>query len=154
MATIELIRSNSTSSDFQDLVKMLDQELKLRDGDMNSFYHQFNGIEALSEVVVLYLGGKPIGCGAFKPFDASSAEVKRMYVKEEARGKGLAGKVLQELEVWASELNYARLVLETGINQPEAIALYKRHGFVSITNYPPYQGLKTSFCFEKVLSIK
>ncbi|WP_407644578.1 hypothetical protein [Croceimicrobium hydrocarbonivorans] len=43
------------------------------------------------------------------------------------------------------------MILETGINQPEAIRLYEKNGYQRIPNYPPYEGVETSYCFEKVL---
>lgn len=147
-----IIRTNSDSQDFQGLVRLLDLELKTRDGDLNSFYHQFNGIEALQEVVVLYEGEQAIACGAFKAFDRDRAELKRMYVREESRGQGFAAAVLKELESWALELGLKALVLETGQKQTEAIQLYQKHQYIRIPNYPPYDGVENSLCFEKKLS--
>lgn len=147
-----IIRTNSDSQDFQGLVRLLDLELKTRDGDLNSFYHQFNGIEALQEVVVLYEGEQAIACGAFRAFDSNRAELKRMYVREESRGQGFAAAVLKELESWALELGLKALVLETGQKQKEAIQLYQKHQYIRIPNYPPYDGVENSLCFEKKLS--
>lgn len=147
-----IIRTNSDSPDFQALVRLLDLELKILDGDLNSFYHQFNGIEALQEVVVLYEGEQAIACGAFKAFDSNRAELKRMYVREESRGQGFAAAVLKELESWALELGLKALVLETGQKQKEAIQLYQKHQYIRIPNYPPYDGVENSLCFEKKLS--
>jgi GNAT superfamily N-acetyltransferase len=74
-----------------------------------------------------------------------------MYVKKEQRGKGLAVDILNDLESWAKELNYTFCILETGINQPEAIQLYKKTGYKSIENYGQYAGVATSYCFQKTL---
>jgi len=78
-------------------------------------------------------------------------EVKRMYVSPNHRGKGIAKKILSELEQWTKELGCKRCILETGVNQPEALALYHNSGFKRILNYGQYANVKTSFCFEKVL---
>ena len=150
-AKIAIARTSSDSVDFQKLVQLLDAELAQRDGELNDFYHQFNGIEALRQVLVLYSDKEAVACGAFKLRDRHSAEIKRMYVKEEYRKQGLASKLLHELEDWGREMGLKSLVLETGINQPEAIALYEKSGFKRIANYPPYVGVESSFCFEKVL---
>lgn len=152
MSVKTIIRSNSDNQDFQFLVKLLDAELVIRDGDMNSFYHQFNGIDSLKQVVLLYCDEEAVACGAFKAMDKSGkAELKRMYVKESFRGQGLASQLLGELENWAGELAFKSLVLETGINQPEAIALYQKNNYQRIPNYPPYEGVESSYCFEKLL---
>lgn len=122
---ITIIRTNSENSDFQTLVVSLDAELQIRDGAEHSFYAQFNKIDNLSEVIVAYLDEIAVGCGAIKPYSDQTVEVKRMFVKLENRGKGMAGKILAELETWAKELNFVECILETGFKQPEAIALYK-----------------------------
>jgi putative acetyltransferase len=78
-------------------------------------------------------------------------EIKRMFVLPEYRGKGIASKILSELERWASELNYIQTILETGINQPEAIALYKKSGHEITKNYGQYIGMENSICMKKIL---
>jgi GNAT superfamily N-acetyltransferase len=76
-------------------------------------------------------------------------EVKRMFTLPECRGKGVATKVLDELEKWATELGYKKCILETGKRQPEAIALYKKNGYKRISNYGQYVAMENSVCFEK-----
>ena len=146
---IKLIRTNSENSDFQMLVVSLDAELQIRDGAEHSFYAQFNKIDNLGEVVVAYLNEIAVGCGAIKPYSDQTAEVKRMFVKLQNRGKGVAGKILAELETWAKELNFAECILETGFKQPEAIALYKKSGYEIIPNYGQYVGVENSVCMRK-----
>ena len=145
------VRTDASHPDFRDLVKWLDQELADRDGEDHAFYHQFNTIEALKHVVVLYKDNVPVGCGAIKKFNDTSAEVKRMFVKPDFRGQGLASVVLKELELWASELGFSACVLETGKKQPEAIALYKKNGYAIIPNYGQYIGIENSVCFKKAI---
>jgi GNAT superfamily N-acetyltransferase len=99
--------------------------------------------------VILYENDKPVSCGAIKEFNPQTVEVKRMYTLPEFRGKGIAGKVLAELENWAAELGYAKCVLETGKKQPEAIAFYTKSGYAIIPNYGQYAGIENSICFEK-----
>ena len=72
-----------------------------------------------------------------------------MFVNPDERGKGIAGKVLCELEAWAQELNFDQCVLETGFKQPEAIALYTRSGYQVIPNYGQYAGVENSVCMMK-----
>ena len=149
---IQLIRTTSKNADFQNLVRLLDLELRIRDGDENHvFFAQFNKIDGLREVVVAYLNNVAVGCGAVKAYSEQIAEIKRMFVKEEHRGRGLGGKILTELEIRAKELGFAECILETGFKQPEAIALYQRSGYEIIPNYGQYAGVESSVCMKKSL---
>ena len=148
---LQLARTTSENPDFRALVQLLDQDLAERDGAEHGFYAQYNTIAQLDHVVVAYLGSEPVGCGAFKPFDANAVEVKRMFVQPAHRGQGVAQAVLAELEKWARELGYASCVLETGKRQPEAIRLYERSGYAHIPNYGQYVGIENSVCLQKHL---
>ena len=148
---MDIIRTNSENPDFINLVKKLDAYLKITDGDEHDFYNQFNHIDVLKNVVVIYVDKTAIGCGAIKKFDNTSVELKRMYVSLEQRGKGIAQKILIELESWAKELEYKRCVLETGKRQVEAIQFYHKCAYKIITNYGQYKGMENSVCFEKNL---
>lgn len=110
----------------------------------------------LGTFLVGYLDGVPSGCGAIRPAptgEAGVAEVKRMYVAPEARGKGISRAVLAALEVEARALGYGRLVLETGTRQLEAMSLYETSGYTSIPNYGAYRASALSRCYEKSLAI-
>jgi putative acetyltransferase len=146
---IELLRTDSSHADFVMLVSALDAELALQNGDQHSFYHQFNGISMIRHAVVAYLEGKAVGCGAIKELAEDSMELKRMFTVPDFRGRGVASAVLAELERWATEMSYKRCMLETGLMQPKAIALYGRRGYVRIPNYGQYAGVENSICFEK-----
>jgi len=148
----DLIRTDSSDTDFQKLVNLLDAELRIRDGDDNAFYAQFNKIDALKHALVAYVNNKPVGCGAFKPFSDSSVEIKRMFVDPDYREQGIAQQVLTELEKWAAELGNKNCVLETGQKQPEAIKLYLKSGYVRISNYGQYANVENSVCMQKLLS--
>ncbi len=150
---IELIRTNSDNKDFIKLVKYLDADLAVRDGDEHSFYAQFNKIDKIKYVIVAYENDKPNGCGAIKEYSQNAMEIKRMYTSPASRGKGIASKLLAELERWATELSYKKCILETGKKQPEAIALYKKNGYKLIPNYGQYTGVENSLCFEKEMNI-
>ena len=148
---MDIVRTTSENEDFRTLVRALDEELAIRDGDEHSFYAQFNKLDAIKHAVVAYLDGCPVGCGALRPFDDEAVEIKRMFVPLEHRGRGIAKDILNELESWAIELSFKRCVLETGHNQPEAIALYTKSGYARIPNYGHYQGVYNSVCFEKIV---
>ena len=148
---LQLIRTDSEHPDFRELVAELDKELRIRDGEDHAFYAQFNKIAAIRHAVVAFEDGKPVGCGAVREYGEQVAEVKRMFVAPQHRGKGIAGRILDELENWARELSYTGCILETGQNQPEAIALYKKSGYHIIPNYGQYERVENSVCFEKKL---
>ena len=148
---INIIRTNSENPDFIELVKQLDADLAVRDGDEHAFYHQFNKIDKIKHALVAYNSDEPIACGAMKEFEPGIMEVKRMYTVPGYRGKGIALKVLTELEKWAAELGIKKCVLETGKKQPEAVELYKKSGYNRIPNYGQYTGVENSLCFEKEL---
>ncbi|WP_299432585.1 GNAT family N-acetyltransferase [uncultured Maribacter sp.] len=146
---MKLVRTTSKNKDFTVLVKELDAYLAITDGDEHAFYNQFNSIQSLKYVLVVYVNDIPVGCGAIKPLNTSSMEIKRMYVSPKTRGKGIATRILKELESWTKELNYTSCILETGIRQTEAVALYKKCNYNIIPNYGQYIGVKNSLCFKK-----
>lgn len=148
---IQLKRTTSKNIDFQQLVKELDAFLAVTDGDEHDFYNQFNKIEGLQYVLVAYLNEVAVGCGAIRPFDNETMEMKRMFTLVDYRGKRIASQILKELELWAQELGYKKCVLETGVRQPEAIALYKKNGYEQIPCYGQYLNVENSLCFSKEL---
>lgn len=147
---LRLERTSSKDQSFINLVKQLDADLVIRDGEDHAFYAQFNKIDSIKYVIVAFENDIPIGCGAIKKYDIR-AEIKRMYVHIDFRGKGYASEILIELERWASELGFTSCILETGVKQPEAIALYTKNKYNIISNYGPYIGLIDSKCFEKTI---
>jgi len=148
---INLIRTDSSNKDFIDLVYLLDKELKIRDGEEHSFYAQYNKIDKIKNVVVAYIDNVAVGCGAIKEYEPGTMEIKRMFVKDDFRSKGIATLVLLELEKWTKELGFNKCILETGIKQPEAIRLYKKNNYSVISNYGQYAGVDNSVCMEKIL---
>ena len=146
-------RTVSENADFQNLVTLLDEDLKKRDGSEHAFYAQFNKTTNIQNVIVCFIDNKPVGCGAFKEYAKGEAEIKRMFVLPGYRGRGIASAILKELEVWACQANYSTCILETGKNQPEAISLYKKAGYAVIDNYGQYKHITNSICMKKVLSL-
>ncbi|WP_378187079.1 GNAT family N-acetyltransferase [Aquimarina sp. W85] len=150
---INIIKTDATHKDFRLLVTALDKELAVRDGDDHDFYNQFNGLENIHHCLIAYdLSNEPLGCGAFKKYSDSTVEIKRMFVTPAARGKGVAFKILKTLENWSQSLGYEHCILETGIQQPEAIALYKKAGYQITDNYGQYKGITNSICFSKIIN--
>lgn len=148
---ITLKRTNSDDIDFINLVVLLDQDLKIRDGKDHDFYNQFNKTDKIKHVILYFENGIAVGCGAFREKNNSTVEIKRMFVHHDYRKRGIASSVLTELENWASELNYETTILETGKNQPEAIALYLKSSYQITPNYPPYELISNSVCMKKIV---
>lgn len=95
--------------------------------------------------------GRAVGCGGVCRFDETRAELKRMYVVPEARGRGLGRQLLVALEDEARRLGYVGIVLETGDRQPEALGLYTSAGYERMPCYGVYATRALSLCFEKRL---
>lgn len=148
---VVLKRTNSADHDFRTLVAELDADLRLRNGEIMDIYDQHNIIEQIDTVVIAHLNNEPAACGCFKYYNEQAVEIKRMFVRPHARGRGLSRKVLTELEQWAKELGYTRTVLETGSKQVEALSLYPKAGYQLIPKYGPYVDLPDSICFSKQL---
>jgi GNAT superfamily N-acetyltransferase len=102
--------------------------------------------------IVAWMDDAAVGCGGLRRIDDATGEIKRMFVAADARRRGVARALLAELEATARSLGYTRLVLETGIKQPEAIALYEAHGYKPIEPYGLYKDSPLSRCFAKSLA--
>ncbi len=148
---ITIKRTDSTDRDLTGLVLLLDKELQDYDGEEHAFYHQFNSVVKLKQVLIAYNEETPVACGAIKEYDKDSAEVKRMFVLKDFRGKGISKLILTELERWAKELGFNSTILETGKKQISALNLYEKAGYTVIPNYDQYIGVDNSICMKKSL---
>jgi GNAT superfamily N-acetyltransferase len=101
--------------------------------------------------LVGYLDGQPVSCGGWRAHEDGSVELKRMYVRASARGRGLARAVLAELELTAKRAGHRRVILETGRGQPEAIALYRSAGYSDVPEFGYYAGWPLSVHLGKDL---
>jgi putative acetyltransferase len=146
---IEIIKTDGINEDFRALVVYLDQTLAETDGDEHDFYHQFNGIDNIRYVLVAYIGGAAVGCGAIKKYNDDAVEVKRMYVQPMYRGRGIASQILNKLENWAATLGFKYCILETGKRQHDAIALYQKCNYEVMPNYGQYENVENSVCMKK-----
>lgn len=149
--SIKLKKGSPHSAD----VKLLSDELHK---DLEAIYG--NGIiedflDENKEMLIFYVAydenGNGIACGALKHYDDSTAEIKRMYVMPQFRGRGLSKLILMQLEDYAKELNYQRLILETGLKQPEAMSLYQKFRYKPLKCYGRHANDTDSRCFEKLI---
>jgi len=102
--------------------------------------------------LVGWVGDQAVASGGLRRHDGRTAEIKRMYVVPEHRGRGFARSVLAGLERWAVDLGYGQIVLETGVEQPEAIALYTSSGYRPVQGFGHYRDSQLSRSFGKPLS--
>ncbi len=151
MPAIELLHTDSNHPAFQQLAAEMEKELFIRDGELAEINHALNKIGFIQNVVVALSGDEAVACGAFREFDSDSAELKRMYVQDSHRNKGLASKILNELESIAKTKGYKYAVLETGKNQPEAVAFYLKHGYEQVSSFGKYIDSINSIYFRKKL---
>lgn len=113
-------------------------------------------IDALAEPRVYFFvareDGRASGCGAFVVGESGCAEMKRVFVDPASRGKGVARLIIEALEREAAKLGVALMRLETGIKQPEAIALYRKSGYVERGPFGSYRPDPLSLFMEKRLA--
>ena len=117
--------------------------------------HGYSVEKLLAEAVDFFLirrGGVPAGCGGIKLVGREYAEIKRMYIRPQFRGAGLAKLMLDHLTEYARGHGMPLLRLETGIHQHAAIGLYERAGFRRIPPFGEYWDDPLSRCYEKRLT--
>jgi transketolase len=151
---IEIRRAEMTSSVARELIAALNAELSIRYREPGANHFQLDPTEVAEgqgAFLVAYAGDEPVGCGAVRRNDAHTAEIKRMYVAPASRSGGVARRVLAALELEARGLGVHRIVLETGIRNPDALALYTRAGFAEIPPFGEYVGSPLSVCMAKDL---
>jgi GNAT superfamily N-acetyltransferase len=101
---------------------------------------------------VATVDGEPIGCGGLRRHDDGVVEVKRMFVRAAHRRRGHARALLRALEDRARFLGYHTVILETGLAQPEAIALYTSEGYAPIAGFGHYKDAPMSRSFAKKIN--
>jgi GNAT superfamily N-acetyltransferase len=149
---ITIAREDARSQVAQNLLSAFVEDVKRRystpPADVGTFDSSLVSAPR-SVFLVAWRDKTAIGCGALVAMDENCVEVKRMYVTPTERGHGVATRILEELERCAREFDYDAIRLETGINQPESIALYGKAGFYRIPNFTPFVGDGSAVCFEK-----
>lgn len=93
--------------------------------------------------------GRAVGCGALRPVDDITAEVKRVFAR--VKGAGIGSRVLAYLEGKAREMGYTRLVLETRKINIRAVTFYQAKGYVVTENFGKYRGREEAVCMEKLI---
>jgi putative acetyltransferase len=136
------------------LVAELDADLAERYGDEGEPVHApaevFDGPGG--RMLLATLEGVPVGCVGLRRIDERTAELKRMYVRPQARGRGVARALLAACELQAAELGYEQLWLETGSMQPEAVTLYLTSGYEPVAPFGQYAGRDLAIHLGRVLT--
>jgi GNAT superfamily N-acetyltransferase len=101
--------------------------------------------------LVGYVGELPVATGGWRRIDVGSVEIKRMYVDPRWRGRGLSRQVLARLERLAADAGATRVVLETGLAQPEAMRLYETSGYARIDGFGHYACNELAVSYGKSL---
>lgn len=105
----------------------------------------------INEAIVVYLDGQPVGGAAIRAYEGDVVELKRVFVRDEARGQGIGTRLVSELLKLAKEAGYKKMILETGHLLKESCHVYRKLGFEAIENYGPYVNMKESLCMGKDL---
>lgn len=161
---LEITPEPITSGDATLLIGALNAELAARYPEPGANHFRLDPDEVAPGNGIFLVArwfGRPVGCGAMRKLrepalvreiGPQAGEIKRMYVAPDARGQGVGRALLTRLEAEAHRLGLARLVLETGTRQTDAIALYRRAGYSDISPYGEYSAsAATSVCLAKLL---
>ncbi|MCX7709926.1 MAG: GNAT family N-acetyltransferase [Clostridia bacterium] len=148
---MEIVYTDGTNKDFIALCQMLDANLnEIVGGEkQRKQYAQYNTLKDIHDAILIYIDEMPVACASFKFYDEHAAEVKRVFVRKEYRGKGISKQLMRVLEERARNKGYSKLILETGSLLVEAIGLYNKLGYKVIENYGQYKEMKESICMEK-----
>lgn len=154
LINISISAESPFSLDAATLMEELSDCLQLITGDSGK--NSFDAHDICNDRAIFVIAsneeGKAIGCGAFRPIDKTTAEVKRMYSKE--IGMGIGNKILSYLEQQAYDIGYKKLCLETRLVNTNAVSFYEQNGYSKIENYGKYVGRENCICFEKDLTIQ
>jgi GNAT superfamily N-acetyltransferase len=138
----------------RELIALLNSELSARYPEQGANHFRLDPDEVAPGrgiFLIAYVRCEPVACGALRRLDAKTGEIKRMYVREGFRGRGLSKTILEALEAQAGTLAIERLVLETGERQVEALSLYEKAGYRPIPRFGEYEGSPLSACLAKSL---
>jgi putative acetyltransferase len=149
--TITVAEEPFGAPDSQRLLGELEADLRRRyRGDSHPWVVP-SPLEVEAFLVARDADGRPIGCVALRRRGDGEYEIKRMYVRPDARGRRLGDRLLEAVELRARELGAARVKLETGTAQPEAIAVYERNGYHPIEPFGDYKDSPQSRCYAREL---
>ncbi|CDM67927.1 putative N-acetyltransferase [Clostridium bornimense] len=150
---MRIIHTDGKDKRFENLCCELDKYLNNIIGEekQQDQYNRYNTLEDIHDVILITDKSDVLACGGFKRYDEFTAEVKRVYVKENARRHGLGKTVMDEIEKVALKKGYKNLILETGRALKGAQKMYRKLGFEVINNFGQYIGNDESICMKKII---
>jgi putative acetyltransferase len=152
MRDLVIRRESIESRAALDLINELNTELAHRYPEEGANYFRLEPSEVEpghGAFLIARVEQLPVGCGAVRRIEPDTAEIKRMYVLPKYRSQGVGLALLDRLEQAARDLQVTRLVLETGVRQPESLGLYAKCGFAQIPLFGEYCNSPLSICMEK-----
>jgi len=154
-AAFAIRRDNLSCPQAQVLIDALNVELAAIYPEPGANHFRLDAEDVASRngaFLIGYLGSAPVACGAIRRIEGDCAEIKRMYVAPAVRGRGFSKLMLAALQEQARALGFQRLVLETGVRQFAALALYGGAGFKAIARFGEYADSPLSICMSKELT--
>lgn len=152
--SVTIAQAELGSRTAQTLIAALNAELSQRYPEPGATHFRLDAeemAEGRGAFFIAWRGDTAIGCAAVRRIEPDAGEVKRMYVVPEERGCGIGRMLLAELESQARRLGMTRLVLETGVRQTVAMALYRSAGFADTEPFGEYVDSPLSVCLAKNL---
>lgn len=148
---IHVQAESPASQDAKEMMDLLSGALQSITGDsgQSSFDVTDVCVPRALFVIARNQDGEPVGCGAIRPIDRNTAELKRMFAKCQSGGVGTA--ILTYLEMESLRLGYTQIWLETRLVNHKAILFYENKGYRRITNYGKYVNREECVCFGKLL---
>lgn len=145
--------TDGTDKRFQALCMALDEYLnEIVGGEkQREQYMKYNLLDDIHDVILILDDDRAVGCGSFKRYTDEIAEIKRVFVHKDYRGKKYGCVIMQNIEELAKKKGYKKLILETGEILVSAMKLYEHLGYQRIPNYGQYKYMQESICMEKLL---
>ncbi|MCF0116073.1 MAG: GNAT family N-acetyltransferase [Erysipelotrichaceae bacterium] len=151
---INYVRTTGNDPTFNELCAELDAWLIEQRGKKLQMakYDAYNHTDTINDVILAMADDFPIGCASYKYHADGVAELKRVFIKEAFRCRGIAKELVGLVENDAFFAGYHTMILETGKAFEGSNALYSSMGYEIIDNYGPYVGLDDSVCMKKELN--
>lgn len=145
---MEFLWTDGSDKDFQMFYrKTEDYYSKIVGGVRNrAGFIPYNLSESVSDVLIAYSDQIAVGCAGIKRYSEKDAEIKRVWVEPDYRGRHIASHIMDLIERKAREAGYSRMILQTRPIMADAVSLYEKRGYVRIGNYPPYDKLEGAIC--------
>lgn len=150
---IDFVWTDGSDEAFKDFYKVTENYYSQLVGGIQNRkgFVPYNILKDIHDVLIAYEDGVPVACGSFKEYDKEDAEIKRVWVNEDCRGKHIAKSIMEQIEERAKSQGYKRAILQTREIMTDAVGLYTKLGYHRIANYPPYNHLDGAVCFAKEL---